>query len=153
MPDGLAGIERELMVLGRHQAAAALRVLAPERLDRSAYIMLCRIEAEGPMSIGQLAAALGLEVSTVNRQTAAMLRNGLVKRIPDPEGGLARKLRITNQGLKRVRAHRAWTLDSLAQILADWPEEATAELARLLARFNLSIERVEDRPWPRHELV
>lgn len=152
MSDALGGIERELMVLGRHQAAA-LRVLAPERLERSAYILLCRMEADGAMSIRELATALGLELSTVNRQASPLLRDGLVTRIPDPAGGLARKMRITSKGLKRVHSHRAWTLESLAGFLADWPEGEQIELARLLARFNLSIERTDDRPWPRPELT
>jgi predicted transcriptional regulator len=50
------------------------------RLDRSACLLLSRIQAEGPMTIGGLSAAFGPDVSTLNRQTAAMLRAGIVER-------------------------------------------------------------------------
>ncbi|MYT22131.1 MarR family transcriptional regulator, partial [Streptomyces sp. SID7760] len=47
-------LERELMLLSRHQVLAR-RERDPERLERSAYLLLSRIDTQGPMSIGQLA--------------------------------------------------------------------------------------------------
>lgn len=80
-------IEFETMLLGRYMALLTPRARGMEgRLDRSAYLLLSRIQVEGPMSIGQLSEAFGLDTSTLNRQTAAMLRNGVVERMPDPEG-------------------------------------------------------------------
>lgn len=89
-------IERETMLLGRYMHLLTPRV--EWRLDRSAYILLSRIQAEGPMSIGQLGDAFGLDASTLNRQTAAMQRAGVVERIADPDGGIARKFAITEEG-------------------------------------------------------
>src|SRR3546814_7701093 len=106
-----------------------MRQLAPTRraadgkphLDRSAYTLLTRLVMEGPMSIGQLSEAFGLDASTLNRQTAAMMRDGLVERIPDPEGGLARKFLVTESGRKRLdRERRARS------------EEHTSELQSLM---------------------
>lgn len=77
-------IEFETMLLGRYMHLLTYR--GSGRLDRSAYILLSRIQAEGPLSISQLSDAFGLDTSTLNRQTAAMLRAGVVERIPDPEG-------------------------------------------------------------------
>src|SRR5688572_213137 len=80
-------IEYETMLLGRHTHMTFPRVVREDRrLDRSAYILLSRIRVEGPMSIRQLSDAFGLDQSTLNRQTSAILRDGLVERIPDPEG-------------------------------------------------------------------
>ncbi|GJF34212.1 transcriptional regulator [Kitasatospora sp. NE20-6] len=149
MLQGITDVERELMLVGRHQAIGALRAVPTGRLERSAYTLLSRIEAEGPMSIGQLAEAFALDTSTVNRQTGAMLRNGLVERIPDPDGGIARKLRITEDGLRRLHDDRDRSLAGLASVMADWPAEEVAALARALTRLNTSIERVEGRSWPR----
>lgn len=140
-------IERELMVLGRHTSMGAVgdfaRQPADGRLERSAYILMSRIETCGPSSIGQLADAFGLDTSTVNRQTAAMLRSGLVERIPDPDGGLARKFRITPEGLARLRRHRAWLTQGLERVLASWSDADIRSLADHLARLNESIERVQ----------
>lgn len=149
MHEVIGEIERELMLVGRHHAIGTLRSITTDRLERSAYTLLSRIEAEGPMSIGQLADAFGLDTSTVNRQTAAMLRNGLVERIPDPDGGIARKLRITEDGLQRLHHDRDWSVGGLASVMSDWSSEEIADLARALTRLNTSIERIEGRPWPR----
>jgi DNA-binding MarR family transcriptional regulator len=118
-------------------------------LDRSAYILLSRIRREGPMSIGQLCDAFGLDASTLNRQTAAAMRAGLVERIPDPEGGMARKFRITGEGERRLDEERTGIVASLDRIMADWPEEDVAAFAGYLQRFNSDIERLHGMPWPR----
>ncbi|MFI7344590.1 MarR family winged helix-turn-helix transcriptional regulator [Streptomyces sp. NPDC050085] len=118
-------------------------------LERSAYILLSRIRVEGPMSIGQLGDAFGLDASTLNRQTAAAMRAGLVERIPDPDGGMARKFRITEEGERRLDEERAGTVASLDRIMADWPDGDIAAFADYLRRFNADIERLHGMPWPR----
>ena len=147
----LQDIERELMLITRHDLADVRHRHGLEPLHRSAYLLLSRMEAEGPLSIGQLAAAFALDTSTVNRQTAAMLRSGLAERIPDPEGGLARKLRITEEGARRLAAHRAWAQEGIGRIVEDWTEEEIGQLLESLTRFNTSIERLQANPWPRPE--
>ncbi|MFJ1757926.1 MarR family winged helix-turn-helix transcriptional regulator [Kitasatospora sp. NPDC088134] len=146
----LALIEREIMLLGRHQVLASARTSgSPDSLERSAYTLLSRIETEGPLTIGQLAEAFGLDTSTVNRQTAAMLRAGLVDRIPDPDGGVARKLRITAEGLRRLHADRDWSIAGLSRVVDGWTAADLAGFAAVLERFNRDIERLQGRPWPR----
>ncbi|MER6707924.1 MarR family winged helix-turn-helix transcriptional regulator [Streptomyces fumanus] len=122
-------------------------------LDRSAYILLSRIRVQGPMSIGQLGEAFGLDASTLNRQTAAAMRAGLVERIPDPDGGMARKFRITEEGERRLDEERTGLVESLDRIMADWPEEDIAAFADYLQRFNSDIERLHGLPWPRPRAV
>ncbi|MFD7644730.1 MarR family winged helix-turn-helix transcriptional regulator [Kitasatospora sp. NPDC059795] len=146
----LSLIEREMMLLSRHQVLATARTSgSSDSLDRSAYTLLSRIETEGPLTIGQLAEAFGLDTSTVNRQTAAMLRAGLVDRIPDPDGGVARKLRITEDGLRRLHRDRDWSIQGLARVVDDWSAEDLAAFAGILERFNRDIEKIQGRPWPR----
>ncbi|WP_459545017.1 MarR family winged helix-turn-helix transcriptional regulator [Nocardia sp. X0981] len=140
-------IEFETMLLGRHSINTHLR--RPDHLERSAYLVLRRLRMEGPMSIGELSEAFGLDNSTVHRQTAAMLKGGLVERIPDPDGGVARKFRITEEGERRVRADRDYNINALDRLLRDWSEEDVRTFASYLARFNTEIEAREARPWPR----
>ncbi|MGP4049871.1 MarR family winged helix-turn-helix transcriptional regulator [Streptomyces sp. 2A115] len=142
-------IEFEAMLLGRHLYLNSPRARAGGRLERSAYILLSRIRMEGPMSIGQLSDAFGLDASTLNRQTAAMLRGGLVERIPDPDGGMARKFRITTEGERRLDAHRTESVQALENVMADWNPEDVAAFAEYLQRFNTDIEKLDERPWPR----
>ncbi|MFI0775134.1 MarR family winged helix-turn-helix transcriptional regulator [Streptomyces sp. NPDC021212] len=122
-----------------------------DRLDRSAYLVLSRLDAEGAMSIGQLADAFQLDVSTVNRQTGALLRGGLVERIPDPDGGLARKLQVTARGTEALTAERDRRRSSLARLLEDWTPDDLSRFGEVLTRFNREVEAQDGRPWPREE--
>ncbi|GHA89586.1 MULTISPECIES: MarR family winged helix-turn-helix transcriptional regulator [Streptomyces] len=143
-------IEFETMLLGRHLQLSAPRLRRNNQsLDRSAYTLLSRIRMEGPMSIGQLSEAFGLDASTLNRQTAAMLRAGLVERIPDPEGGIARKFRITEEGGRGLDAERSANISGLEKVMAAWEPEEVAAFAAYLKRLNTDIENLDGRPWPR----
>ncbi|MCM3882415.1 MarR family winged helix-turn-helix transcriptional regulator [Frankia sp. R82] len=148
--DQLHAIERELMLLSRHHILPASNHRHGRRtLERSAYLLLSRIEVEGPMTLAQLAEAFSLDVSTVNRQTAAMVQAGLVERIPDPNGAMARRLAMTPEGRQRLQADRDIVLDALAKILTEWAGGDLRQLADVLGRFNLTCEREYDYVWPR----
>ncbi|MEU7497324.1 MarR family transcriptional regulator [Streptomyces griseofuscus] len=142
-------VEFEHMVLGRHQLSSTTRRHQEGRMERSAYIMLSRIEVQGPMSIGQLSDAFQLDVSTVNRQTAHAMRAGLLARIPDPEGGMARKFRLTGEGERKLREERELHVQDLDRVFEDWSADDVQNFARYLQRFNTSVERITGQPWPR----
>lgn len=138
------------MLLGRHLSTQTARPRRQAgRPDRSAYTLLGRIEMQGTMSIGELSDAFGLDVSTLNRQTCAMLRDDLVERIPDPVGGMARKFRMTDDGARRLAGDRAHSIRVLDEILSEWTPEEVATFADWLERFNTDVERYIGRPWPR----
>lgn len=141
----LGAVARELMLISRHQVVAAARGV----LERSAYLMLNRIDVTGPMTARELADALQLEISTVTRQVAAMLRENVVERIPDPDGGLASRLRITETGAAHLAADRDRYRTSLGKVVSDWPDEECAELYRVLRALNERIEELQGTPWPR----
>lgn len=150
MVAGTDEVEYEQMVLSRH---TFLHQRGGRRkdgvLERSAYILLSRIRVQGPMSIGELSDAFGLDASTLNRQTAAAMRAGLVERISDPEGGLARKFRLTDEGARVLEEEREGIVRSLDLVMAEWAEEDVIAFAAYLRRFNNDIERLGARPWPR----
>lgn len=148
--DPIAVFNYESMIFQRH------RIDVPGRsrrsggiLDQSAYTLLSILESGGPASISHLSAITGLDASTLNRQTSALLRDGLAERIPDPEGGIARKFRPTDQGISALREERDASKASIRKVTRDWPETDIATLADLLRRLNLSIEQYTGRHWPR----
>lgn len=141
----LDAITRELTLISRHQHATATTGV----LERSAYLLLSRIDATGPMTARELAAALQLEISTVTCQVGAMLREDLVERIADPKGGLARRLRITPTGATRLASDRERYRTGLGKVIMDWPDADRADLYRLLRALNERIEGLQGTPWPR----
>ncbi|MBP0459017.1 MULTISPECIES: MarR family winged helix-turn-helix transcriptional regulator [Streptomyces] len=141
-------VEYEQMLLGRHTLVHH-RNRKDSSLERSAYILLSRIRVQGPMSIGELSDAFGLDTSTLNRQTAAAMNAGLVERIPDPGGGMARKFRITDAGARMLDEERERTVEGLDRVMTDWSDEDISAFASYLRRFNTDIERLGGRPWPR----
>ncbi|WP_020015481.1 MarR family winged helix-turn-helix transcriptional regulator [Promicromonospora sukumoe] len=143
-------IERELMILTRQrEMTVPHRLAGVEGLDRSAYVLLSRIEAQGPMSVTDLVDAFGLAPSTLTRQTAALLKDGLVERTLDPDGGIARKFRMTRKGREMLRANREVVVDGIARVVADWTPERLDGFIADLRQFNQDIEQITGRPWPR----
>ncbi|MGW8481894.1 MarR family winged helix-turn-helix transcriptional regulator [Microbacterium sp. NPDC055903] len=134
----IADIEYEQMLQSRFAIA---RQQHEGAIDRSIYTLLSKVNAQGPMSIAELSDALRLDASTLQRQTGAALKAGLVERIADPDGGVARKFALTETGLERMSASRERSIRALERILEDWTDAEIARFADDLHRFNVDIER------------
>lgn len=139
----------ENMLLSRHALQGAPPQNRTEALDRSSTVLLARLRAGGPMSVAELAQSFGLDISTVHRQVAAAMKSGLIERIKDPDGGIARKHQPTEEGVRRLEAEFHARRESYQRIVSDWPEADVSELARLTRRFNESVERSLGHSWPR----
>jgi DNA-binding MarR family transcriptional regulator len=131
-------IEHEVTVLMRRAETVRLAAAAEtgSGLDRSGYLLLRRLDAEGPRTKGALAQAFGLDVSTINRQVAALEGAGLVRRVADPDGGRASLLEPTEAGRERLYTLRAARHAVYAQITGDWTPDQRAIFADLLHRLN-----------------
>ncbi|MBF6079070.1 MarR family winged helix-turn-helix transcriptional regulator [Nocardia beijingensis] len=138
----------ELSLLSRHFPAALLR-RPGFQLDRSAYLILTRLELDHPLSLRELSEAFQLDISTINRQVGAMRKQGLVERVPDPDGGIARKIRASAKGLELLAADRKQSRQGIGAVVAEWTEDDIDLFSRLIARFNQSVEDKEANPWPR----
>lgn len=150
-PADKAALQRlvfELTLLSRHFPASLLR-RPGFQLDRSAFLLLTRLEIDSPLSLRELSEAFQLDISTINRQVGAMLKHGLVERVTDPDGGIARKLRASAKGLELLAADRKQSHEGIGAVVADWADADVSMLSELVSRFNESIEHIEDNPWPR----
>jgi DNA-binding MarR family transcriptional regulator len=142
------GLQRELLLLTRYELSSRQRD-GGAALERSAHLLLTRLAAQGPMTIAELAQAFALDTSTINRQTAALLREGLARRVPDPDGGMARRLQMTEEGARRLADREQRSREGLAAVLAAWDPADVEALEESLTRFNQSIEARTGRSWPR----
>jgi DNA-binding MarR family transcriptional regulator len=143
--ENIVAIEYEALLLGKRiNRVAGFRGSRLGMLDRSAYILLVSLE-DRPMSIGELSEITGLDASTLNRQTAAMRRQNMIQRIPDPDGGMARKFTLTQEGERSLAQQRKRNLGALSTVLSDWSPEEISQFAAALTRFNRAVQSLATR--------
>src|SRR5690606_24312183 len=92
--------QHEVAVFARRAEQTRLAGLGPARnsMDRAAYLLLSRLDQDGPTGVKALAAGMGIDSSTVTRQVAPLVESGLVKRSSDPHDGRAVVLRLSARG-------------------------------------------------------
>ena len=105
-------------------------------LDRAAYVILRRLEQDGPLNVSVLAAALNLDGSTVTRQVTALQKDELIERRPDPRDGRGTVIAATPLGLQQVEAVRRARRVLYGTVLKDYTPAEKGELATALERFN-----------------
>src|SRR5699024_4377126 len=101
------------------------------------------------MAVAELAEAFDMDVSTIHRQTTAAMKAGLLERIPDPDGGIARKLRPTEEGVRRLTAELDARKRGFARILDDWTDDEVSDFVDYLRRYNEAVEARRGKRWPR----
>ena len=137
----LADVERVFGTLARRWMLPRVRerLMAGVDLEPSGFTLLRRLDDLGPTRASDLAHHIGLDLSTVSRQVAALLAVGLVDRTPDPQDRRAGLLAVSAQGrgvLDRA-LHARCAL--LAEALGDWSAADLRALAFVLERFAESI--------------
>ncbi|MEU6081416.1 MarR family transcriptional regulator [Streptomyces sp. NPDC047108] len=105
-------------------------------MDRAAYLLLNRLDREGPMGVKALAAGMGIDSSTVTRQVAPLVDTGLVKRTSHPEDGRAVVLQLSARGKARLDEVRSSRRQLMELLTEDWADEERESFCDLLTRFN-----------------
>lgn len=105
-------------------------------LDRAAYHLLGRLVDDRPRRLSAIAADMGVDLSVVSRQVAALESAGLVVRMPDPADRRACHVAVTDAGLDLFQRNRAELRKKLQVLLAGWTGAERTEFARLMRRFN-----------------
>jgi len=137
-PPVIERLEQEFAFLARALEAINRKRAYP--LERAHYMLLLQLR-DGARAVGDLAAGLALDDSTVTRQVAAMQRRGLVRKLPNPADRRSALVERTAEGAAQAEAMRAARLERLDALFADWPEGDRAALATLLGRFNGSLSK------------
>lgn len=108
-------------------------------MDRAAYLLLNRLDSEGPMGVKALAASMGIDSSTVTRQVAPLVDTGLVKRTSHPEDGRAVVLQLSPRGEARLAEVRSSRRALMAELTASWEPRERETFTALLSRFNTAL--------------
>ena len=124
-------------------AGIKARVSGPEA-DANPVFLLAKLVHFGPRRSGELAADLCADPSTVSRQVATLVKQGLVERQADPEDGRASLLVPTAAGIERVDRHRRRRGQAIAPVVADWAPEDVSTLLDLLRRYIAGLDEHRD---------
>ncbi|WP_344259669.1 MarR family transcriptional regulator [Streptomyces sodiiphilus] len=138
-PDPLLdALQHEVAVFARRAEQTRLGGLGAARnsMDRAAYLLLSRLDEEGPTGVKALASGMGIDSSTVTRQVAPLVDSGLVRRTSDPDDGRAVVLHLSPRGSERLEEVRNSRCRLLELLTEDWTEEERESFRALLTRFN-----------------
>jgi DNA-binding MarR family transcriptional regulator len=139
--DLLERLQHEVALFARRAEQTRLGGVGKARnsMDRAAYLLLHRLDNEGPMGVKALAEGMGIDSSTVTRQVAPLVDSGLVKRTSHPEDGRAVVLALSPRGRSRLEEVRASRQRLMEVITGDWTQQERELFTDLLGRFNSSL--------------
>lgn len=129
-----------MFALGKQQASLGNR-MSKAGVDRSTIVLLKTLVMYGPSRSSELATAVHSDPSTVSRQVAALVRDGLVERRADPEDGRASVLVATDRGKALLEEQRRRLGLALARVVRQWEPEDVSHFLELLERFVADHER------------
>lgn len=109
-------------------------------LEGPYYSTLSRLGLIDQCTVTELAEMLGLELSTVSRRVKALEDRGLVQRETSPTDRRTSLLRLTPEGRRLFDALSASWREMLAEVLADWDEDAIVTFQQLFERFADDLE-------------
>lgn len=144
--DDIAAVADNFVSLMRSFTRVRSKMLAAAAHDVewSAHVLLRALALDGPMRASALAERVESDPSTVSRQVAALVKEGLVERRADPEDGRACLLVPTAKAESVLREHEEIRLQHFASMLADWNEKDLRRFAALLGRFTHDFERANN---------
>lgn len=129
-----------MFALGKQQATLGHK-MSRAGVDRSAVMLLKTLAHDGPSRSSALAAAVHSDPSTVSRQIAGLVRDGLVERRADPEDGRASVLVPTEAGLTLLEEQRRRVGLALARVVRQWAPEDLDRFLDLFDKFVADHER------------
>jgi DNA-binding MarR family transcriptional regulator len=116
------------------------RMRAEHRFSLSQGAVLGRLDREGPLSIGALAAAERVRPQSITQTISDMEEDGLVARRADPSDGRRTLVELTEQGLCILEADRrqreGWLAQAIEQDLSPAEQRLLAEALELIERLS-----------------
>ncbi len=142
--DEVARLERAFTVLGR-----AFLNLSSSRsdmeLDRTSYFGLVLLHENGPARVSDLAAALGLDVSTVSRMLSQLTEAGYVEKARDAADKRAHLIALSSRGRDVLNLACAAKRELLGEATSEWSERDRKSLAASMTRLADSLLDISKR--------
>lgn len=128
--EAMTGLTRSL------RSAAHRWPVETQGVRRTDVVLLRMLANEGECRPGDLAARLALAPSVISRQLAALERDGMIDRRPDPEDGRAGLVQLTELGTQRLREIRRSYVAVLRTRLEGWDHDKALSAVTLLSELT-----------------
>ncbi|ATE57917.1 MULTISPECIES: MarR family winged helix-turn-helix transcriptional regulator [Actinosynnema] len=138
--EGLADRFGTALVRLNKMHAALSANLSKAGIDKASFILLANLAQMGPSRASALAEAVFSDPSTVSRQVAGLVKDGLVERRADPDDGRASVLAVTDNGLSLLHERRRVRNAALARLFSDW---STHDWTTFVEHFERFVEGYE----------
>jgi DNA-binding MarR family transcriptional regulator len=116
------------------------RLRAEHRFSLSQGAVLGRLDRQGTMSIGDLAAAERVRPQSMTQTIADLEGEALIERRADPRDGRRALVALTEQGLETLQADRrhreGWLSRAIADDLSEEEQRTLSEAVALLERLS-----------------
>jgi DNA-binding MarR family transcriptional regulator len=149
-PDVVAVADNFVALMRNFQKTRArLMAAAANDVEWSAHVLLKCLHSEGPMRASAIADVVHSDPSTVSRQVAALVKDGLLERRADPADGRASILVLTPAADEVLAEHDRIRLEHFERMLEGWSDSDLRRFAGLLGRFTeayaTNIDWIKDR--------
>ena len=109
-------------------------------LPQSASMILHRLRHFGPVSVGELARAFGLDKSTISRQLEPLRQEGLIDETPYETNRRMSRISVSARGRKLSDRVASAQIQYWAAVLDHLSATEQRQLAKLLGRLQEAIE-------------
>ncbi|WP_041781736.1 MFS transporter [Mycolicibacterium chubuense] len=144
-------LESVMTAVGR-QAAVSLGVpSATHRLDRGDYVVAAYLGGPSALTMAELAAAVDSDLKPVEERVSALIRDGLVGRVPVSDQAAPPRFSLTTRGRTLFEHQRSANINGLESILSRWDDGDVAALIGYLGRLSDGID--EEHRRQRHAVA
>lgn len=144
----VARLDASMASLTRAAAVRRLyrRVAGPAgaEIERSSYLVLKQLVADGPVRITELASFHGVEPSTMSRHVTGLADLELATKKTDPGDRRAALAEATGEGRRLVERVEKERQRLFTEILASWPADEAARFVEMFERFDDDMTRLID---------
>jgi DNA-binding MarR family transcriptional regulator len=135
-------VERLLRLQQSRRVHGELMTAARAQMSQPAVILLNRLQADGGLTIGELARRTHMDMSLVSRELRKLEAEALVTRTTDARDGRVTRVGLTPKGRGMVRRLRNVRDRHLFEVLSAWSPEELTVLGDLMTRFVDDLQMV-----------
>lgn len=132
-----------ITIFNRPDRDRELIARAGVNLEAAAFGVLVGIGHLRSAGVGELAATMGKNYSSVSRQIDKLESAGLVRTSPSKEDARVRMSELTEEGQQIVSMIAKTRHSIMREAMADWTEEEKTQLLRALQRFTGALSKID----------